>query len=349
MSILVKSVTGGLAVLLAVPVFVVTAMTSSDTGCLDLPGTLVSTPFTGVDPRIPWDTSQRAVAATIVAVGVAKNIPPRGQVIAVATAMQESGLRNLPGGDADSLGVFQQRPSQGWGSRAQLASPHYQAERFYEALLRVPGWQRLSLTDAAQAVQRSAYPDAYARWTAPAVALVRQIRPDTVLDASLASAAVPVVCRHGRSVVDLAEAGVPSLPPGTPPGAATAVMWALAQLGSPYSWGGDCTAPRSPDPARRCDCSSLVQQAFRAAGVSLPRTTYDQVRAGRAVASIDQLRPGDLIFTTGSHGTAAEPGHVGLYVTAGLVIHAPHTGASVTLSPLSQWASHIVGIRRLIP
>src|SRR5207247_2642707 len=80
-----------------------------------------------------------------------------------AAAMQESSLTNTPGGGPDSVGLFQQRPSQGWGTPAQLMDPVYAATQFYTRLLRVPHWQDLPLTVAAQAVQRSAFPDAYAK------------------------------------------------------------------------------------------------------------------------------------------------------------------------------------------
>jgi murein DD-endopeptidase MepM/ murein hydrolase activator NlpD len=106
-------------------------------------------------------------AAIIVRVGQDMKIPPRGWVIAVATAMQESSLRNLPHlgsrNDHDSLGLFQQRPSTGWGAPAQILDPQYASKKFYEKLLTVPGWERMSLTRAAQRVQRSAYPNAYAK------------------------------------------------------------------------------------------------------------------------------------------------------------------------------------------
>jgi len=118
-----------------------------------------------------WDSQQVGHAATIVTVGAQRGVPPRGWVIALATAMQESGLRNLPGGPDDSIGLFQQRPSQGWGTPAQLADPAYAAGKFYDALLAVRNWQSMALTDAAQAVQRSAFPDAYAKWEADAAAL----------------------------------------------------------------------------------------------------------------------------------------------------------------------------------
>lgn len=102
-------------------------------------------------------------AATIIAVGKRLNVPKRGWVIALAAALQESGLRNLAYGDRDSLGILQQRPTQGWGRPSQILNPTYAATQFYQRLLAVPGWQQMSITDAAQTVQRSAFPDAYAR------------------------------------------------------------------------------------------------------------------------------------------------------------------------------------------
>lgn len=104
-------------------------------------------------------------AATIVSTGQKKNIPPRGWVIAVATAMQESTLHNLDHlgarNDHDSIGLFQQRPSQGWGTHDQIMDPVYAATQFYDHLVKVAGWEKMPLTEAAQRVQRSAYPDAY--------------------------------------------------------------------------------------------------------------------------------------------------------------------------------------------
>lgn len=115
----------------------------------------------------PYGRSQMRNAAIIIKVGKELGVPPRGWVIAVATAMQESGLANLPhlgaDNDHDSLGLFQQRPSQGWGTPEQVRDPAYASRKFYEKLVKVPNWQRLSLTVAAQRVQRSAFPDAYAK------------------------------------------------------------------------------------------------------------------------------------------------------------------------------------------
>lgn len=102
-------------------------------------------------------------ASIIAAVATRRDLPPRAATIGVATAMQESKLRNLTGGDRDSVGLFQQRPSQGWGTAAQIRNPVYASDRFYDALVQVPGWQTMPLTEAAQKVQISAAPDAYAQ------------------------------------------------------------------------------------------------------------------------------------------------------------------------------------------
>lgn len=114
-----------------------------------------------------FDKSQMRNAAIIIWVGADMGVPPRGWVIAVATAIQESTLRNLPHlgerNDHDSIGLFQQRPSQGWGSPEQLLDPYYASRKFYEKLLTIEGWETLPLTEAAQRVQRSAFPDAYAK------------------------------------------------------------------------------------------------------------------------------------------------------------------------------------------
>ncbi|MCX6463957.1 MAG: hypothetical protein NTW05_10255, partial [Pseudonocardiales bacterium] len=107
---------------------------------------------------------QLANAAVIVATGREMGVPDRGLWVALATALQESGLRNLDYGDRDSLGLFQQRPSQGWGTPAQVRDPRYSAAQFYDRLVDVAGWAEMPLWQAAQTVQRSAFPLAYAKW-----------------------------------------------------------------------------------------------------------------------------------------------------------------------------------------
>ncbi|MGW7056740.1 heavy metal transporter [Streptomyces sp. NPDC054887] len=106
---------------------------------------------------------QAVNAATISAVGTSRGLPERAVTIALATALQESALRNITYGDRDSLGLFQQRPSQGWGTPKQILDAGYSAGKFYEHLEKVPGYSRLPLTVAAQRVQRSGFPQAYAK------------------------------------------------------------------------------------------------------------------------------------------------------------------------------------------
>lgn len=131
------------------------------------------------DGEVTLDHEQMAHAATIAAVGVRLDMPPRAVVVALATAMQESKLRNLPHlgtqNDHDSVGLFQQRPSQGWGTADEIADPTYATERFYRALHTVDGWQTMRVTEAAQRVQRSAYPEAYQQWAPDARVLSRAL------------------------------------------------------------------------------------------------------------------------------------------------------------------------------
>jgi hypothetical protein len=106
-------------------------------------------------------TEQGRNAALIAAIGLQRGLPARAVSIALATAYQESKIRNLSGGDRDSVGLFQQRTSQGWGTIAQIRDEHYSINKFYEALEKIHGYQTMRITEAAQKVQRSAYPEAY--------------------------------------------------------------------------------------------------------------------------------------------------------------------------------------------
>jgi hypothetical protein len=110
-----------------------------------------------------FSPEQAVNAATITAVATARGLPERAVTIALATALQESALRNIDHGDRDSLGLFQQRPSQGWGTPKEIMDPTYASARFYDHLIKVPGYTRLPLTVAAQRVQRSGFPQAYAK------------------------------------------------------------------------------------------------------------------------------------------------------------------------------------------
>jgi hypothetical protein len=131
---------------------------------------------THVGPVGEFKSGQVDNAAIIVAVGADQRVPARGWVIAVATAMTESRLINTPTvTDHDSVGLFQQRPSQGWGTPEQLIDPVYTSTKFYAALLKVDNWEKLPLTVAAQKVQRSAFPDRYAKFETVAEEVVAKV------------------------------------------------------------------------------------------------------------------------------------------------------------------------------
>lgn len=134
----------------------------------------------------PLTAEQAGNARIIINVGRTLGVSERGIVIALATAMQESSLRNIPYGDRDSVGLFQQRPSAGWGTVERLLDPEHSARLFYggpsnpnkgvtRGLLEISGWQSMTLTQAAQAVQISAYPDAYKKWETSAWAWFAQL------------------------------------------------------------------------------------------------------------------------------------------------------------------------------
>jgi hypothetical protein len=123
------------------------------------------------DHTVVLDPSQARYAGLITAIAVQRGLPARAASIALAAAYQESDLRNLRGGDRDSAGLFQQRPSQGWGTAEEVRDPEHAANAFYDALEKVAGYEQLEITVAAQAVQRSGFPDAYADHEADARAL----------------------------------------------------------------------------------------------------------------------------------------------------------------------------------
>jgi murein DD-endopeptidase MepM/ murein hydrolase activator NlpD len=149
----------------------------------------------------PYGSEQTRNAAIIINTGAELKLPPRAWVIAVATAMQESRLTNLghlgAANDHDSLGLFQQRPSSGWGTPAQVRDPVYASRKFYEKLQTVKGWEKTSLTRAAQAVQRSAYPSAYAKHEALATQIVNLLANGA---ANAVGNSVSMVCAAGGQI-----------------------------------------------------------------------------------------------------------------------------------------------------
>ncbi|HYP45245.1 MAG TPA: hypothetical protein VEQ66_08630 [Propionibacteriaceae bacterium] len=116
---------------------------------------------TAAGASVAVNLDQAHLASIIVGLSVRRKLPARAASIAMATVYQETGIRNLDYGDRDSVGLFQQRPSQGWGTEEQLMDPYYATGKFYDALVKVKNWRTDDINDVAQKVQRSGYPDAY--------------------------------------------------------------------------------------------------------------------------------------------------------------------------------------------
>lgn len=279
------------------------ARSTTQSGSCDagLQGGVTLTGGAGGTTAAALSDEQRQNAATIIGVARGMGAPPRAWLVALATAMQESTLRNINYGDRDSLGLFQQRPSQGWGSPAQVTDPVYSTTIFIERLLEVPGWDTMPVTVAAQTVQRSAFPNAYAKWENLAAELVQ----------GLADVADPIGCRPTAVLAD----GV----------AGTAIAFALAEVGSPYLWGGN-----GPD---RWDCSGLLVGAFREAGITLPRVSRDQYNAGGHLP-VREMQPGDLLFYATDRNDPRTIHHVAMYIGDDRMVEAPYTGEFVRVRPV---------------
>ena len=254
-------------------------------------------------------------AQTIVAVARQHQVPAYGWVVAIATAMQESSLHNLNYGDRDSIGLFQQRA--GWGSDIERMDPATAAAMFFTGghggqagLLQISGWQSMSFADAAQAVQRSAFPSAYSQWQTVAAQIVAN------------PAVLSAVC--SSTFASDGSAG------------ANAVASGLPYLGTPYSWGGG--TPFGPglgfgtgSGVVGFDCSSLTQFVWAKSGITLPRVTDAQAAATRHLPPGATLQAGDLLFF---HDPADAPGvyhHVGIYDGQGNMLHAPRPGKTVEI------------------
>ncbi|MGO4600374.1 C40 family peptidase [Terrabacter sp. 2YAF2] len=306
---------GGLAVALLMSLVGGAGQQQSPAGGGGCPGAVIDSG--SVSKGIDGLTKEQAAnARTIVAVGRDLKVPAYGWVVAVATAMQESNLVNVPYGDRDSVGLFQQRT--GWGSAADRMDPATSARMFYTGggqgqpgLLDIAGFDRMSVTDAAQAVQRSAFPGAYAKWQSLAMQVVGD---PTVLSAG---------CYANAAFLNDGSAG------------GKAVTAAMAEIGVPYSWGGGTV--RGPSGGFGVgagvvgfDCSSLVQYAWHQAGVELPRLASAQAAAVQRLPSDPKAwRPGDLVFL---HTPGDPPDyfhHVAMYDGQGGIVHAPRPGLTV--------------------
>jgi cell wall-associated NlpC family hydrolase len=326
---------------------------------------------------VALDAEQMGNAQTVVSAVVRRRLPAYAATVALATVAAESMFHNdLVFRDADSLGLFQQRVR--YYSAPVAADPVRATDAFLDRLVMVDGWATRPLTDVVAAVQRprADLRGAYAKWAPLAAALTAQLWPGAA--GAIPAATTPArTTPAGTTPAGTTPAGttptasvvgrfpVPPAPPdpcavvGTGPGGGSAAIprgltlngsaagnraagFALAQLGKPYLWGSD--GPSS------WDCSALVQAGWAWAGVAIARTTFAQVNAGTPVA-LAEARSGDLVFIAGSEGTASSPGHVGMVAGraggATYLVEAPHSGASVQMTPATRWAGLIVSVRRI--
>jgi cell wall-associated NlpC family hydrolase len=293
----------------------------------------------------------------VIAAGLQMKIPEKGIVIALAVAMEESKLRNLAnsnvpeslqiphegvGHDHASVGIMQQQPW--WGTLRDLMTPGVAAQKFYKALLKVGGWQNMAPTVAAQAVQRSAFPDAYAEFVAAATVFYRQHLHEVLAASGNPTPPASTPDDSDRDVCGVVrdpQANSPTnLGHGTTAGVAAARA-AEAQIGLPYVWGGGSTDGPT---GGGFDCSGLVLYAiYQASGhrIALPHLTYDMVRYGRIVPRT-AVQPGDLVFM---YPDSKGPGHVAMVVNPTTIVEAPDFGIPVKLSP---FPAHFVVIKRVL-
>lgn len=256
---------------------------------------------------ITLTASQLQIAGAGVAVAKQRGLPTQASIDILAAGYQESRLTNLSTGDRDSVGWLQQRPSQGWGTAAQLQDPTYAAGVFLDRLVQVPRWQNIAPAQAIQAVQRSANPGAYTRWVPMATALAASLLGDP---------SVALTCTAG---------GGSANPPGQAPTATVGAVLARARsaLGLPYCFdGGDSTGPTHGDGGPGCegqtvgfDCSGLVLFAWAGVGVGLDHYAASQYSSSAGVhVPITTVQPGDLVFLS-SDGTAAGIHHAAMVWT----------------------------------
>ncbi|MGQ4727875.1 hypothetical protein ACUN3E_09450 [Streptomyces sp. Ju416(a)] len=200
----------------------------------------------GETQRYEMSLAQAVNAATISAVGTTRGLPERAVTIALATALQESTLRNIDYGDRDSVGLFQQRPSQGWGTVEQIMDPVYSAGKFYEGLAEVPGYSRLPLTVAAQRVQRSGFPQAYAKHEPDAALLAAALtgRRAASLNCTPSTATAEGPGDSGRVRAELVRAFGKGVLPATKAAGASAASTVSVPVPATSARAGDTASPR---------------------------------------------------------------------------------------------------------
>lgn len=272
----------------------------------------------------PYSGEQLTNAAAILTIGKQLGLDAHAQQIALIAAMTESTLHNYTGGDRDSAGLFQMRPSQGWGTHAQVTAIPYEVNTFYTRLETIPGWQTMPPGDAAQAIERSAYPDRYATHVAQAVQIMNALSGVTATVVS--DTTTGLVCGSGTGNTTLTLPAGATTPTGPHATLITkAIAFAETQLGKPYVLGG-----AGPDV---WDCSGLTMKAYAAAGITIgTHNAAEQYQNGIAKGwthPISQVQPGDLIFWGGPN-----PDHVGISLGGHWMLAAPQPGENVKIQTI---------------
>lgn len=268
---------------------------------------------------------QKTNAATIYNTGRSMGATDRDNIIALMTAMQESTLHNLTHGDRDSIGLFQQRPSQGWGTVAQILDPVYASKRFFTALFNIGNRDQMTTSQAAQAVQRSAFPQAYAKWEGVATQMVADLKKSGGIN-PITSSGVPganaIGTTSNKQIVQVAKDLVTTYPT------------------IPYTekYGGTQVSIISMNPPPGLDCSSFQQAVvLRSLGglYGFPRTSETQLPACREIPVDVALKtPGALLFK------GSPPFHVEMSIGDGKnAVGAHHTGtfASIEATSAAYW------------
>lgn len=318
-----------------------------------------------------WTTEQLSNARLIIDIGHQMGMSSRDIQAALVAAMQESSLRNLRSGDKDSAGLFQQRPSQGWGTYQQVTNTDYAIRKFYSALGGISDRSDLDVPSMAQAVQKSAYPGAYSKWLSDAGDFLDQTY---VNSGQTASQSLYATYTSGSPMELPQPVGLPALDGITD---TVPVPLGLQDIGTPINWSQYGDTRDSLDrflgsPAndlrnsiiqeaqkylgvaykwgaagpKNFDCSGLIYYVYNKLGIKalvngrwskIPRVSYDQALLGHQT-DVNSLLPGDLVvFGANAH-------HIAIYLGNGRILEAPHTGANVrerTLGDEDVWGLHL--------
>ncbi|WP_058234307.1 C40 family peptidase [Devriesea agamarum] len=359
-----------ISIVLVVAILMVGLVTSTQgsadaAACGPEGGEALSADVQGVDPITPYSRDAMGRAAVIMRVGRDLGVPFRGQLIAVMTAMQESTLGDsassrVPNADHDA-GPFQQRVitpgvSGAYGTLAEVNNVSWAAKTFYKGVLEkngsgiatghhipglsdIPGWERMPLTVAAQRVQRSAYPEAYAKHEAKARAIMSALSGVNVqVDPTQPGSAVCAGTKPG-SGVDLSGVS------GTVAGA---IQAGQSTIGVRYLLGAG--GPSGPTSGAQ-DCSGLTSFSYAKVGVTLPRSARAQwARLRSNQVQVADIRPGDLIFEAwGNRLQRGVVSHVGIYLGGGKMLEASESAGRTRVSPARLSGPQFVGIARVIP